>query len=79
MKAFVMEKWIAIYGVTAIIIGVIAALIAHRKDRNANSWFTTGFLFPPALIVLLFLGKSKTGPYIPKDDDDEDLRQLWSD
>ena len=74
-----MEKWIAIYGVTAIITGIIAALIAHKKDRNANSWFASAFLMPPALIVLLFLGKSKTGPYRPKDDDDDDdLKELWS-
>jgi len=74
-----MEKWIAIIGITAIITGILAALIAHRKDRNANSWFTSAFLFPPALIVLLFLGKSKNGPYQPKDDDDKDLKELWSD
>ena len=73
-----MEKWIAIYGITAIITGIIGALVAPRKNRSANSWFTSAFLFPPALIVLLLLGKSRTGPYRPiDDDDDEDLRELW--
>ena len=75
-----MEKWITIYAAIAIVSALIAAFVAYRKDRSANSWFTSTFLFPPSLLLLLILGKSKTGPYRPPiDDDDEDLRQLWSD
>lgn len=74
-----MEKWIAIYGITALVLAIIAALVAYRKDRSANAWFTSTFLFPPSILAVLILGKSKTGPYRPKGDDDSDLRELWSD
>jgi len=77
-KVPVMDMWITIIGIVSLISATLAAFIAYRKDRSANAWFASAFLFPPSLIVLLFLGKSKTGPYRPASDDD-DLRELYSD
>ena len=73
-----MVEWITLIGITAIVCAILAALIAPYKHRSSSAWAASSFLFPPALIVLLFLGKSRTGPYRPKDDDD-DPRGIWSD
>ena len=73
-----MVMWITIIGIGSLIAAFIAAFVATRKNRNPGSWFASTFLFAPSLIVLLLLGKSKTGPYKPQDDDD-DMNGLWSD
>ncbi len=74
-----MVAWITYIGIISIISAILAALIAPRKNRSSNAWAASSFLFPPSLIVLIFLGKSKTGPYRPDDDDNKDLKDLWSD
>ena len=74
-----MVEWITYIGITAIVCAILAALIAPGKHRSSSAWAASSFLFPPALIILLFLGKSRTGPYRPDDDDDKDLKQIWSD
>ena len=74
-----MVMWVTIIGIGSFIAAIIAAFVARYKNRSANSWFASTFLFAPSLIVLLFLGKSKTGPFKPDDDEDKDMRELWSD
>ena len=78
LKVHVMVMWITIYGIVALVSATLASFIAYHKDRSANAWFASTFLFPPSLIVLLFLGKSRHGPYRAPSDED-DMKELYSD
>lgn len=74
-----MVTWITYIGITATVCAILAAMIAPMKHRSSSAWAASSFLFPPALIILIFLGKSRTGPYRPPPDDDDDPRRIWSD
>jgi hypothetical protein len=49
---------LTIYLLAGIVAGTIAGLIAPRKRRHAGFWTTAAFIFPPALLVLLFMSTS---------------------
>ncbi len=41
--------------------GLLAAYLSHMKNRNVSTWAAWGFLIPPSVLILLFLGKNN-GP-----------------
>ncbi len=50
---------ITAYLVAALIAGIAGAIIAQAKNRHAGFWTMAPFLFPPMLLVLLLLPRSK--------------------
>jgi len=56
---------ITVYLALALIAGIAAGVIAPRKKRSQGVWTTLAFLFPPLLIVLLFLPKGRAFPPRP--------------
>lgn len=53
---------ITIYLTCALVAGVAAAVIAGMKGRHTGFWMTGSFLFPPLILVLLFLVKRASAP-----------------
>jgi Na+-driven multidrug efflux pump len=56
-----MMKLIVIWAAVAAIAMVLAGILAGAKNRDYSAWMAWGFLFPPALFVLVLLPKLK-GP-----------------
>lgn len=50
-----MPMVITVWGLTALVSGMLGAFLASAKRRSADSWAATAFLFPPSLLVLLLL------------------------
>jgi len=46
---------LAIYGMVVLVALVAALLLAHYKQRDPSAWAFMSFLFPPAVLLLLFL------------------------
>ena len=69
-----MTYYVTIWGLGSLAAAIIAAIIAAFKRRDASAWAFGCFVFPPALIVLILLGKN-FGPMRRRrsDDDDDDL------
>ena len=61
---------ITYYGLSAIIAAILAAFIAPKRGRSADSWAFASFVFPGALLLLLFLAK---GPGVRRLTEDEKL------
>jgi uncharacterized membrane protein YfcA len=56
-----MAKFIAIWGVVAIICAFLGGFLASAKRRNYSFWATWSFLLPPMLLILLVMPTNK-GP-----------------
>ncbi|MEM7619863.1 MAG: hypothetical protein AAF228_05290 [Pseudomonadota bacterium] len=71
---------ITLAGVIMLLSALLGSIIAWTKNRSADSWGFFCFLFPPMLIILLFLSKSSKSTHrkITKDDLDEELKE-WID
>ena len=52
---------IVLVTVTMFVCGFAAAYLAYIKNRDVSYWAAWGFIFPPAVVVLLLLAKN-TGP-----------------
>ena len=52
---------IVVWGVTALLAGVLGSVLAHWKNRDWNFWTAWCFLVPPVLILLAILPK-RVGP-----------------
>ena len=63
---------ITIYLASALVAGTIGGTIAPRKRRHAGFWTTATFLFPPLLLILLFLPTGRALPRREKEDWDPD-------
>ncbi len=50
---------IAIIGGVMLVFGLAGAVLAGIKNRDISFWTAWTFLFPPSIIVLLFLSKHK--------------------
>ncbi len=46
---------ITVWGLTALVSGILGAILASAKRRSADAWAATAFLFPPSLLALVFL------------------------
>jgi hypothetical protein len=53
-----MPMVITVWGLTAIVCGVLGALLATSKRRSADAWAATSFLFPPSLLALALLPRA---------------------
>lgn len=63
---------ITIYLATALVAGTIGGAVAPRKRRHAGFWTTATFLFPPMLLILLFLPRGRAVPHRGEEDWDPD-------
>jgi hypothetical protein len=69
---------ITIYLTTALVAGLVATMVARGKHRHSGYWMLVCFLFPPLVLVLIFLPKGRNvhdphrDPFTGKTDDDED-------
>lgn len=59
--AIVAIKLIVVWGVVALAAAVAAALLASWRNRDHSAWAAWSFLFPPLVLVLLFLPRN-AGP-----------------
>lgn len=50
-----MPMVITVWGLTALVAGVLGALLAAAKRRSADAWAAAAFLFPPSLLALALL------------------------
>lgn len=50
---------IAIWGSLALVSALFGALLAANRERNYSAWGFWSLLFPPALLLLLFLPRIK--------------------
>lgn len=46
---------IVAWGLTAIVVSIIAGLLAGFKNRDYSFWMAWSFILPPMIIVLAFL------------------------
>jgi hypothetical protein len=53
-----MPMVITVWGVTAVVAGILGALLATAKRRSADAWATASFLFPPSLLALVLLPRA---------------------
>ena len=53
-----MPMVITIWGVTALVSGVLGFMLAAAKRRSADAWATAAFLFPPSLLILIMLQRA---------------------
>jgi hypothetical protein len=56
-------KWVAIWGMTAIASAIVAGILAGVKRRDHSFWAAWSFIFPPMLLILLFMPKNH-GPRV---------------
>ncbi len=54
-----MIKWIVIWGVVATLSAIVAGLLAAAKRRDHSGWAAWAFLFPPIVLVYLFVPKNR--------------------
>ena len=51
--------FITIIGGAMLVFGIAGAILAGVKNRDVSFWTAWAFLFPPSIVVLLFLAKIK--------------------
>ena len=56
-----MVKFIAFYGLAAVVSAVLAGILAGVKRRDHSFWAAWSFLIPPMLLILLVMPANK-GP-----------------
>jgi hypothetical protein len=64
---------ITIYLASSLISGTVAGAVSTRKRRHHGFWTTAAFLFPPLLLVLLFLPRGRHRPTAPDREFDDNL------
>lgn len=71
---------ITLAGITMIVSAILGGFIAYWKNRCADRWGFFCFLFPPILLLLIFLPKSTDVKKrrIRREDFDEELQE-WMD
>ena len=52
---------IAIIGVTMLASSILAGFVAGYKNRDISHWMAVTFFLPPALLILMMMGK-QVGP-----------------
>jgi hypothetical protein len=71
--------WITIIAAAATFCSVTGAVLAKIKRRNQLFWFIGCFVFPPLLLLLILLGRSRPGREWPglRPEDDENGRDSF--
>jgi hypothetical protein len=54
-------KWIVVWGLGCFLSAVVGGIIAHVRNRDPSAWAAWAFLFPPALLLLVLIGRNQ-GP-----------------
>ena len=54
-----MPKIIAIWGLMAVASALVAGILAGIKRRDHSFWAAWSFLFPPMLLILLFMPRNR--------------------
>jgi hypothetical protein len=67
---------LTIYLAAGLLAGTLGGTIAPRKRRHPGFWTTGAFLFPPLVIVLLFLPRGNYMPPRPQSEWDDNLDNL---
>lgn len=68
---------ITVYLTSALVAAIIASIAAPVKRRHAGYWMIFAFLFPPIVLVLLFLPRGRRvhnynrDPFHDEDDHDD--------
>ncbi len=73
-------KIVLIAGISMILSAFFGALIANMKNRSSDKWGFACFMFPPLLLLLIFMPKCSAQPRrkkISQNDLDEDIRDEW--
>jgi hypothetical protein len=52
-------EYIVIWGAVAFSASVIGGIIAHVRNRDPSVWAAWSFLFPPAILFLLLIGRNR--------------------
>lgn len=68
---------IVIWGIVAIVSGVLGAILAGWKNRDISAWTAWCFLLPPMLLILLLRPRHK-GPRPRRPTLDEEDRMTGS-
>jgi len=72
-----MAKVIAIWGVTALVSALLAAILAGIKRRDHSFWAAWSFLVPPMLLILLVMPSNRgPRPRRPSIDEQEEGMRL---
>ena len=50
-----LPMFITFYGVAGFVAALISYIVASAKHRDGSHWATIAFLFPPAVLVPLFM------------------------
>jgi hypothetical protein len=53
---------ITIYLAAGVVAGTMAGLISQRKRRHSGFWTTAAFMFPPLVLILIFLPTGRAMP-----------------
>lgn len=53
-----MPMVITVWGLIALVAGVLGAILASAKRRSADAWATAAFLFPPSLFALILMPRA---------------------
>ena len=53
-----MPMVVTVWGLIALVSGVLGAILASAKRRSKDTWAATAFLFPPSLIALMLLPRA---------------------
>lgn len=69
-------KWIAIWGIVSIVSCLLAGLLAAMKNRDHSGWMGWTFVFPPLVLVLLFLPRNPGPRPVRPTVDEEEQRSL---
>ncbi len=71
---------VLIWGVSALSAALLGAIFAAIKNRSADNWGFSCFIFPPALLILFLLPKAQYNQRrkkISQNDLDEDIKDEW--
>ena len=65
-----MAKFIAVWGIVAVVSAIVAGIVAGMKRRDHSFWAAWSFLVPPMLLILLLM-RSNKGPRLRRRSIDE--------
>lgn len=71
--------FITVYLASALVCGLLAAVVAPARGRHSGYWLIAAFLFPPSIILLLLLPRGRgqyrhgVDPFRDADDRDHPL------
>ncbi len=68
-----MPGFIAIYGIAAVVLAVLAGFLAASKNRNISAWIAWTVILPPAIVFLVLMPTHRGERRRPLTLDEEDI------